>query len=267
MPPAPPRVPFELYSHDYYESVCEGFEEFSRSRGRELPARIAAAIAKLTLPDGASILDLGCGRGEAAAELARRGGSVTALDSSIPALTIARAVERDRVGSARVAAVRFLCADARSLPLEDTTFDAVFALDFVEHLDAGELADALAEIRRVLVPGGSLVVHTMPNLWYYRFGYPLFRAFERLRGKSVPRDPRERWPLLREMHVGEQSPATLRRVLSAAGFEARVWLESTGGHGRESNRLVRAAMNVLVRAPILRAIFCDEIFAIARKSD
>jgi 2-polyprenyl-6-hydroxyphenyl methylase/3-demethylubiquinone-9 3-methyltransferase len=54
--------------------------------------------------------------------------------------------------------VRYVRADAGSLPFADASFDAAVAMDFFEHVDA--LEPVLAEISRVLVQGGLLFFHT-----------------------------------------------------------------------------------------------------------
>ena len=99
-------------------------------------------------------------------------------------------------------------------------------LDVVEHLHPHELARVLDEVHRVLRPGGQLIAHTMPNLWYYRWGYPLYRVVQRLRGQHLPTNPRERWSYS-EVHVNEQTPLSLYRVLRQSNFATRFWLRST----------------------------------------
>jgi ubiquinone/menaquinone biosynthesis C-methylase UbiE len=101
-------------------------------------------------------------------------------------------------------------ADAKRLPFADASFDKLLMFDLVEHLYPWELAQALSEAWRVLGVHGLLMIHTAPNRWYYRFGYPLYRLFERLRGRELPADPRSRFPF-HYLHVNEQDILGLRR--------------------------------------------------------
>ena len=137
-------------------------------------------------------------------------------------------------------------------------------LDVVEHLTPEQLATALREAHRLLKPGGRLIVHTMPNTWYYRWGYPLYRRVQAARGVNLPRDPRARWGYA-HLHVNEQNPLKLRAVLRQAGFRGRVWLRSTQDYPQEANPLVRAIMRLLTYLPGLRLIFCNDVFAMGIK--
>jgi malonyl-CoA O-methyltransferase len=100
----------------------------------------------------AAVLDLGAGTGLAAAEIKRRfrRAAVTAADIAPPMLEVAR--RRSRFWRP----IRCVQADARELPFEDASFDLVFSnlmLQWVVPPDA-----ALAEISRVLKPGGLLLL-------------------------------------------------------------------------------------------------------------
>jgi SAM-dependent methyltransferase len=93
-----------------------------------------------------SLLDLGCGFGVVSQELARLGGGrVVALDHSLPALLKARA---GLEGSPPT------CADATRLPFTDASFDLVFCQLALLWMP---LELTLAEVRRVLQPGGVLL--------------------------------------------------------------------------------------------------------------
>jgi len=97
------------------------------------------------------ILDVGCGAGFVANDLARRGFEVVGVDVSPDALAVAA-----RHDSTRTA--RWIAADARALPFPDASFDAACAMDFLEHVDPIE--PFVAEIARVLSPGGAFFFHT-----------------------------------------------------------------------------------------------------------
>jgi predicted SAM-dependent methyltransferase len=151
------------------------------------------------------------------------------------------------------------------LPFVAGSFDRAVMADIVEHLYPEELSKALSEAHRVLASDGQLIVHTMPNIWYYRVGYPVYRLFEFLRGKRLPKDPRQRWRYA-DVHVNEQSIRTLKRALRAAGFRAHVWVKDYRTYSSAPG-LVRAMMLTVTRAPLLRFIFCDDIFAVASKEE
>ncbi len=65
---------------------------------------------------------------------------------------------------ARAGVDRRVLASGLRLPLGDGTFDSVCAVEVLQHLPFGDLAGWLAEVRRVLRPGGRLVVIDR-NLW------------------------------------------------------------------------------------------------------
>ena len=76
----------------------------------------------------------------------------------------------------------------------------------------------------------------MPNLWYYRFGYPLYRFIQRLRGQRLPVDPRSRWDYS-HVHVNEQNPRKLVLELRSSNFQAKIWLYPAQSYEYEHNRI------------------------------
>jgi malonyl-CoA O-methyltransferase len=98
-----------------------------------------------------AVLDLGAGTGIAAVEIKRRfrGAAVTAADIAAPMLEIAR--RRSRWWRP----IRCVQADAQALPFADASFDLVFSNLMLQWLLPPD--PALAEIRRVLRPGGLLL--------------------------------------------------------------------------------------------------------------
>lgn len=114
--------------------------------GRD-PGEIALSVVRATAPG--SILEIGCGTGEFAERMsrARPEAALLATDQSprMVELTAALGVE------ARV-------ADATDLPFEDDSFDLVAAMWMLYHVP--DLERTLAEVRRVLRPGGRFVAVT-----------------------------------------------------------------------------------------------------------
>lgn len=103
------------------------------------------------------VLDLGCGAGYGAAELAIHARTVAAIDVSSAALEYARK-------NYRPANVHYGQASATSLPFRDQAFDLITAFEVIEHLP--DWKSMLAETRRVLRADGLFLVST-PNLLYY----------------------------------------------------------------------------------------------------
>jgi SAM-dependent methyltransferase len=99
------------------------------------------------LASGASIIDLGCGTGNHTRALAGRGLTAIGVDS-------ARGMVR-RAAPKRSSRALFAHADLRSLPFVDHSIDAALAVYSFQLLD---LDAVLPEVRRVLRPGGHLIV-------------------------------------------------------------------------------------------------------------
>jgi SAM-dependent methyltransferase len=97
------------------------------------------------------VIDLGCGPGQVARYLADRGAPSIGLDLSPQMLRQARL---QAVGQP------FVCGDLRALPFRSAWASGAVAFYSIQHLPRHELAMALEETRRVLAPGGILVIAT-----------------------------------------------------------------------------------------------------------
>lgn len=258
-------VPSVLYDEAYFLHVCEGYQEFLSSEGGYLSQRLIEALKVAGIAPGMAVLDIGCGRGEILRHTAQMGARAYGIDYAAAAVHLSqqvaghRAPEEPQIGVYQ--------ASALSLPFEPETFDRVLMLDIVEHLYPEELSVALREAHRVLRPGGRLVVHTAPNVWYDRYAYPLVRLVRVLMGQGAryPKDPREIIPENKHVHVNEQSALSLWYGLRRHRFhEVRAWLSTPPQH-RQENPLFRLARWALFEVPPFRWFFQREVFAVGEK--
>ena len=132
-------------------------------------------VDKLALEPGSAILDLACGRGRVAVELARQGFDVTGLDLSPRSLELAREAAQDAGVE-----IEFVRRDMRELQAEEA-FDAVInvfsSFGYFEREDDDRLA--LDRVARALVPGGRFVIDTInPMALARRFQERDWRQFD-----------------------------------------------------------------------------------------
>jgi ubiquinone/menaquinone biosynthesis C-methylase UbiE len=116
---------------------------------RQLAARIAAMV-----PAGGSLLEVAPGPGFLSIELAKRGLQVRAVDISKTFVEIAR-----RNATAEGVTVRFQLGNASALPIDDESVDFVVCRAAFKNFT--EPVKALAEMRRVLRPGGHAMLIDM----------------------------------------------------------------------------------------------------------
>ena len=143
----------EQFDRVFDEAYLELYAPRQDPEQAEAEALAATRLARVE--PGAEVLDCPCGFGRHSIPLARAGFRVTGADRSQVLLDEARR----RAGEAELELVR---ADYRDLPFPDDRFDAVLNL-FTSIGYAGREGDtrAFREFRRVLRPGGRLVIETM----------------------------------------------------------------------------------------------------------
>ncbi len=142
------------------------------------------------------LLELGAGSGAFARVALRRGWQVDATEVSTSGLDVLR-----------TSGARVFAGDLAQAAYLDEAFDCAVALEVLEHLE--QPARTLAELRRVLRPGGLLLLTT-----------PSFAGLSR-RGLGL------RWRVIDPEHLGYFTVRTLRQALRAAGF-AGVRVRSRG---------------------------------------
>lgn len=175
-------------------------------------------IDALRLPPGARVLEVGCGAGLTAVELARRGFAVESTDSSTEMV----ALTSRRIAEARLAdAVAVSVADVHALPHATGSFALVIALGVLPWLHSPERA--IEELARVLRPRGHAIVTADNRLRLNMLVDPAespllaplkvpWRALKRRRGWRPSGPPSRLY-----------SPSSVDRMLLAAGLEPQRW--------------------------------------------
>jgi 2-polyprenyl-6-hydroxyphenyl methylase/3-demethylubiquinone-9 3-methyltransferase len=163
------------------------------------PTRLGFYLRELGDPVGLRVLDAGCGGGLVAKGLVEAGAVVYGLDLSRPSLEVARRTIQGRFHPVEGSLER--------LPLASGSLDAVVAADVLEHV--GDLPAVVAELARVLAPGGRLLFDTINRTaWAWFVG--IFGS-ERVVG-LVPRGTHD-WRLFIR-------PDELDRLLRSQGLSA-----------------------------------------------
>lgn len=129
-----------------YDAIAVDYAETFRDAMASRPVERSALALFASVVDG-PVLDVGCGTGLMTAELVRLGVDVSGLDLSPGMLEVAR---RNLPG------VRFEVGSILELPHPDGAFDGVLAWYSTIHVPDDLLSTALAELARVLRPGGHL---------------------------------------------------------------------------------------------------------------
>jgi demethylmenaquinone methyltransferase/2-methoxy-6-polyprenyl-1,4-benzoquinol methylase len=160
-----------------FDRIAPVYDAMNRTMTAGLDRRWRRITAESVVNPGDEVLDACCGTGDLAIAAARRGGRVTGLDFSEPMLERARRKAPD---------LEWVRGDVLAMPFPDGGFDAAtvgFGVRNVEDLPA-----ALAELRRILRPGGRLGILeiTRPRgllAPFYRFW---FDGVVPLLGKVIP---------------------------------------------------------------------------------
>lgn len=205
---------------------------------------------------GMNVLDIGCSDGAQMVFCGLQGATVYGQDLNAAHVAVAneKLARLGIDGEARE-------GDAARLAFEAETFDVVLSSDFHEHLDGPTQLSVLREARRVLRPGGRLVLKT-PNLSYLKAALLAKRVRAALKG----RDPRGyviphtsgSGP---DDHVGLVSRPTLQRQLDAAGFQ------NWSFHYPPLRRLgVRTLVEVASsELPLVRDVLSEDVVCVAHK--
>ena len=190
--------PFEAFEAAGWERQAAGYAAFFRS---VTTAAVGALLDAAGVRRGTRLLDVGTGPGFVAGAAAERGADATGIDIADAMVAIARQAWPG---------ARFRQGDAHALPFPDCSFDAVASGFAILHL--GRPEQAVAEMVRVLVPGGRVAV----TVWDHPERVPLLGAVAAALaacGAAVPDDIPAGPPFFRFSHDDE-----LRGLLAERGL-------------------------------------------------
>lgn len=174
------------WRHDLIEWFIDAF--LFRGQVRKLRQRTATLAH---IQSGDAVLDVGCGTGTLAMEVARRVGTAGRVAGIDPGTEqIARARSK---AARRHVPIEFQIGVIEQLPFPDQTFDVVLSTLMMHHLPGSLKRQGLAEIARVLKPGGRLVIAD-------------FKRKQERTGQAA------------RFHAGGSSMQELAAIVSEAGF-------------------------------------------------
>jgi demethylmenaquinone methyltransferase/2-methoxy-6-polyprenyl-1,4-benzoquinol methylase len=160
-----------------FDRIAPVYDTMNHAMTAGLDRRWRRETARAAVSPGDRVLDACCGTGDLAVASLREGGLVTGIDFS------ERMLER---ANAKSDAIEWVQGDALALPFDDASFDAATVGFGVRNLD--DLERGLAELRRVLRPGGRLAILeiTQPRGLLRPFYKLWFDGLVPLAGKLLP---------------------------------------------------------------------------------
>ncbi len=231
-------------------------------------AKRVALIGRYLERGRSRVIDCGCGEGSYVEELGRR----FAVDSVGIEYLPDKVAQAGRKAALRSRVIR---ADIARIPFADATFDLAVLNEVLEHVP--NETGALAEVRRVLVPGGRLVLLS-PNRWFpFETHGVYWKGTDRMLPPYVPLIPYI--PVALGRHVfrywaRNYWPGELAATIRSGGFAVteRTWVwqtfENISGSQPLPIRVMRPVLrriaDTLERTPLLRRFGVSQVIVARR---
>lgn len=211
-------VTSEHYSKRYYQMHEAGF--------KPMLVKLKPYLKSLK---NKKVLDLGCGQGDLAMYMAKKGADVIGIDYSRDAINLANKKLKYKIAGK----ISFKRTKINNLNFPASSFDLITCIDVFEHISKKELEQVMAKIRKLLRAGGRLVAHTEANPIYLNILHPLYIypmsqllifINKLLTGKNYPGLPRQsRDDLHLTQHINEPTYFYLKKLVAGHGFTGQVF--------------------------------------------
>jgi len=156
----------------------------------EQEVRAQTVLNLLSVSPGERVLDIGCGDARDILMLANSGAEIVGLDISPGMVQVARQeLDRNCINN-----VTLIVGDASNLDFPDSYFDKILCSEVIEHIP--EIRKSLMEMRRVLKPGGTLVLSTPNRASLY--GFERYYIWQGLLQRPWPH-PCDEWKTIDEL--------------------------------------------------------------------
>lgn len=243
----------KVFDKNYYYTVCLGSDEFKKSGGLKLHPKVQAMIDRLDVKSTMNVLEIGCGRGDTALYLAKKVKSITGIDYSPSAISIAKNIRRKHKPVIQKK-TNFFVMDATKLRFKDKSFDFIVFIDTIDHLDRQEQEKMFKEILRVVKDNGQVFVRTCSNhillsYTYKYYTYPVNKFLtlidKTIKGiyyDSLPKDPRTKEE--KKQHINEPNYYTLNNLFHQ--YFRNVQIKAEPGFLKEGKGIRTAVYNFLI---------------------
>jgi len=256
--------PSYFYDEEYFRTMAPNCRQlFRESYGHMLGQHRMGYFQLSKLDKGMKLIDLGCGAGEFLMYCALKTETESwGIDYSAAAIKIAKELCALLPSSVQ-SRIHLELGDCTELGnFHDDYFDRIIWFSVIEHLYDWQIEKVLKESFRILKPGGIFITETHPNRNALRFGYPIGRLILNiLKGdkKSLKFASRG------DEHVNIQSPQSIKRHFTMAGFQTQVILRANVEFVNYP-KWVKTIGHIVRNRPPLNWLFGDEITVIAAKS-